>query len=371
MTTETIPMPRPELADVPPVPHGGYHHTQSTPAALDFSANINPFGPSPHVWPAMQSVVLEQHPDPRATPLRAALATLHNVALEAVLVGNGAVDLIYQIAVAYVRPHDAVMIITPTFGEYAAAAAMMGARIITHPLSQATPTAPFTLDLDALIAAVQHNQPRLLFWCNPNNPTGTYVAAESVERVLQAAPATLLVLDEAFVNFVAEAWPATALLDYPNLLILRSMTKDYALTGLRLGYLLAAPAVVDALLTVQPPWSVNALAQAAGLAALADQQHLRTTLAALAYANQQLRAMLDDLHFEPLASAVHFWLLPVPTATAPVWQRALLAHGVRVRDTSSFGLPVHVRIAAQAPAANARLVMALQACREELCAAKC
>lgn len=64
MTTETIPMPRPELADVPPVPHGGYHHTQSTPAALDFSANINPFGPSPHVWPAMQSVVLEQHPDP-------------------------------------------------------------------------------------------------------------------------------------------------------------------------------------------------------------------------------------------------------------------------------------------------------------------
>lgn len=112
------------------------------------------------------------------------------------LVGNGAVDLIYQIAVAYVRPHDAVMIITPTFGEYAAATAMMGARIITHPLSQATPTAPFTLDLDALIAAVQHNQPRLLFWCNPNNPTGTYVAAESVERVLQAAPATLLVLDE-------------------------------------------------------------------------------------------------------------------------------------------------------------------------------
>ncbi|NJN68053.1 MAG: histidinol-phosphate aminotransferase family protein [Chloroflexaceae bacterium] len=358
--------PRPALERVVPVPHGGHHSNLPPGDLLDFSANINPFGPSPRIWEAMQRVKIDRHPDPRATPLRCALAAHHRVEPSALLVGNGAVDLIYQLATACVRPGDHVLIVAPTFGEYAAAAVMMGAAVVVHRL---LPEHGFALDIEALTRDVERFQPRLLFLCNPNNPTGTCHPRAVVETLLTAAPDTLLVLDEAFVNFVAGHWQAAALLNYPNLLILRSMTKDYALTGLRVGYALAAPEVIAALEKVQPPWSVNALAQAAALAALEDEAHLHTTLAQLAQASAALRAGLTAQGCAPLPSAVHFSLLPV--RSAPDAAHWLLRRGILVRDGTSFGLPHHIRIAARCPTDNARLVAALAAGKEELCAEKC
>jgi L-threonine-O-3-phosphate decarboxylase len=356
-------LPRPALERVPRVPHGGHQSSLPAGALLDFSANINPYGPSPRIWPAMQAVDIAQHPDPRAAPLRRALAAHNGVDPAALLVGNGAADLIYQLATAYVRPGDRVLIVAPTFGEYAAAAAMMGAQVSEHRLS---PASGFALDADALLADVHRTQPRLLFLCSPNNPTGSYYDSATVAALLHAAPATLLVLDEAFVNFVAAPWQATRLLaTHANLLILRSLTKDYALTGLRVGYALAAPEIIAALEKVQPPWAVNALAQAATLAALDDAAHLQTTLAQLAHDSTALRAELTAHDVAPLSSAVHFCLLPVHDAAA--WHAVLLARGIQVRDCSSFGLPGHIRIATRQPADNARLLAALAACKEELC----
>lgn len=352
---------RPELEHVPPVPHGG-HNSDLPPIALhDFSANINPYGPSPHIWAAMQAVPIAQHPDPRATPLRHALAAHTGVAPEAVLVGNGAADLIYQLAIAYIRSGDRVVIVTPTFGEYAAAASIMGATLITHPTH---PADGFALDLQALIATVRRTYPRLLFLCNPNNPTCTYYDHATIAALLHACPNTMLVLDEAFVNFVAHPWSAVELLSHANLFILRSLTKDYALTGLRVGYALAHPATIAAIEKVQPPWTVNALAQAATRAALADATHLATTLAQIRQASSDLRAALVASGFAPLPSAVHFMLVPVHAAA--VWQAMLLERGMLVRDCSSFGLPQHIRIAPQQPEANRALVQAMQACQEQL-----
>jgi histidinol-phosphate aminotransferase len=348
---------------VPPVPHGGHRSDLPPGALLDFSANINPFGPSPRIWPAMQAVDIARHPDPRATPLRRALAAHNGVDPAALLVGNGAADLIYQLATAYVRPGDRVLVVAPTFGEYAAAAAMMGAEVVEHRLS---PASGFALDAAALLHTVQRTQPRLLFLCSPNNPTGTYIDQRTVDYLLRAAPHTLLVLDEAYVNFVAAPWRAPPLLEHPNLLLLRSLTKDYALTGLRVGYTIAAPEIIAAIEKVQPPWAVNALAQAAALAALEDAAHLRDTLTWLAQASATLRADLGAAGFAPLSSAAHYCLLPVHAAAA--WQAALLARDILVRDCTSFGLPQHIRIAARQPAENARLVAALVECKEELCA---
>jgi histidinol-phosphate aminotransferase len=356
-------LPRPTLERVPPVPHGGHHSSLPAGGLLDFSANINPFGPSPHIWQAMQAVDIARHPDPRATPLRRALAEHNRIDPTMLLVGNGAADLIYQLATAYVRPGDRVLVVTPTFGEYAAAAAMMGAEVVSHQLRNLP--GGFSLDIERLVHDVQRHQPRLLFLCSPNNPTGTYYEQSTVEYLLRACPDTLLVLDEAFVNFVPDHWRATNLLEHPNLLILRSMTKDYALTGLRVGYAIAAPPIVAALEKVQPPWSVNALAQAATLAALKDTDYLHHTLTQLARASADLRAELIATGFAPLPSAMHFCLLPVHSAAA--WQVALLERRILVRDCTSFGLPRHIRIAARSVEDNSRLLAALSECKEELC----
>ena len=346
--------PRPELAYVPVVVHGGFDSARAAVDLLDFSANINPFGPSPRIWDAMRAVDVARHPDPRAAPLRAFLAEHERLDVGQVLAGNGSTELIYSLANAYLRPGDHVLIVGPTFGEYAAAAALMGAQVITL---HTRPEDGFQLDIDELLALARQYTPRMIFLCNPNNPTGTFLAQAQIARLLGGCPGALLVLDESFISFVADGWPARDLLDAGNLVVLRSLTKDYALTGLRVGYALAAPDVIAALLKAQPPWSVNGLAQAAALAALQDAVHLRDSLATLARAKAGLVQQLAQLGFAPLPSHVHFFLLPVRSAK----QRAqrLLERRILVRDCSSFGLPTFLRIAAQLPEANQRLIAAL------------
>ncbi|HEU4321951.1 MAG TPA: histidinol-phosphate transaminase [Roseiflexaceae bacterium] len=353
------PPPREALNAIPAVPHGGMRAVLP-PGVLDFSSNVNPYGPSPLVWEAMRAVALDQHPDPRAAPLRRLLAEREGLPPAMVLAGNGSVDLLYQLAVAYLRPDDRVLVVGPTFGEYAAAAAVMGALPVHW---RARPEHGLELDLDGLLRAVGVQRPRMLFLCNPNNPTGGYLPRAAVERLLRAAPETLLVLDEAFVGFLPDAWSSRPLLEAGNLAVLRSLTKDYALTGLRAGYLLGPPALIAAVEKVQPPWSVNALAQAAARVALADEGHLRRSLAALAEARAALVDGLERLGLAPLPSRLHFSLLEVGDGAA--WQRALLERGILVRDCASFGLPAHIRIASRRPEENARLLEAVREVRSK------
>jgi len=336
-----------------PVAHGGFHSTHADDW-LDFSSNVNPYGPSPRVWDALRDVPIGRHPDPRATPLRDALAERHDIDARQLIVGNGSIELIYHLAVAYLRANDRVLIVAPTFGEYAASAMMMGARRVEY---RARPENDFAIDVDALVAQARALRPRVLFVCNPNNPTGTYLARDDIEKILRACDDTLVVLDEAFVRFVANAWDARDLLRYDNLLILRSLTKDYALTGLRVGYALASAAIIESLEKVQPPWSVNAFAQAATLTALDDEQHLRDSLAALARAKIALVNDLTRLGLRVVPSTTHFFLVQVESAAE--FARHLRARKIVVRDGTSWGLPNFVRIATRTPEENARLVEAI------------
>jgi L-threonine-O-3-phosphate decarboxylase len=345
---------RPEIERVPPVVHGGFHSEHQTDW-LDFSSNVNPFGPSPRIWEAMAHAPVGRHPDPRATRLRLALAAREDVDPERLLVGNGSVELIYNLAAAYLAPGDRVLVVAPTFGEYAAASAIMGAHVVEW---RTRPEDDFALNLEGLLEQVRTSNPRALFLCNPNNPTGQYVPRQEIQTLLDACPDTLVVLDQAFIRFVDEPWDVRPLLDAPNLLLLRSLTKDYALTGLRVGYALAAASVIAAIEKVQPPWSVNIMAEVATLAALDDEEHLTHSLAALARAKSALVQELARLRMRVVPSAANYLLVEVPSAVD--FARRLREHKIVVRDGTSFGLPQFVRIAVRKPEENARLIAAIR-----------
>jgi histidinol-phosphate aminotransferase len=301
----------------------------------------------------MAQVPYDRYPDREALALRRVLATHLNVPLEQILVGNGSSELVWLTALAFVRPGDRVVLVGPTFGEYTRAALLMGAQLCHY---TTRPETDFHIAPDALCAALTRWQPRLVFLCNPNNPTGTWVAPELITDWAARFPQTLFLVDEAYLTFAAQA-PSVLPVRCANILVLRSMTKAYALAGLRLGYAVGSQAVLAALQCARPPWSVNALAQAAGIAALQDTTHLADCLARIAHATNDLRAGLRALGLTPCPSTTHFFLVRV--GDGAYCRRVLLRHGLLIRDCASFGLPAYIRLATRRPEENARLLATL------------
>jgi histidinol-phosphate aminotransferase len=306
---------------------------------LDFSVNTNPLGPAPSVLRAVCETNWTRYPGDDELPLRQHLAALNALSEQQVVLGNGSVDLMWWTLLAVVRPGDVVGVAPHTFGEYEHAARAVGARVVETP---ETPEA------------------RVVFTCQPNNPSGEYQPHEAIERLLAQRPERLVVLDEAYASFVDQRWSSAELLaDHANLVVLRSMTKDHALPGLRLGYLLAAPAVARAVAAVRPPWSVNAGALRAGLAALEPeaQRHLERARTLVAESRALLTEGLRRLGFVVRPSQANFVLVEVSDAAG--FRRALMPSGFVVRDCTSFGLPSCVRIACRLPAECERLLAAI------------
>jgi histidinol-phosphate aminotransferase len=221
----------------------------------------------------------------------------------------------------------------------------------------AQPAANFSIQPEIIAQELARCKPKVVFLCNPNNPTGHYLPPEVIGKWAVTHPQTLFVVDEAYLAFAAGAC-STLTLSLANIVVLRSMTKDYALAGLRLGYLVGpGPAIIAAIAQARPAWNVNGLAQAAGLAALADQAYLQRCLVELAQASQSLVTDLRSLGLAPVPSSTHFFLLPVDDGAA--FRSKLLRQGVLVRDCASFGLPTYVRIASRRPADNQRLLAAI------------
>ena len=357
------------------VAHGGPDHAELAAAGLrpeqivDFSANVNPYGPPPGVRAALRRASLERYPDRDCHELRAALARRAGLPADWLLCGNGAAELIHLLARAVLRPGDSVLVATPTFGEYAHASALNGGRVVEE--AWALPPGD-GLDWRRLRSAIQARRPRLVWLCTPNNPTGDALDGPAAVELL-AATATaggLLVVDEAYAELLLDGRPPdlTPLLTGPHggrLALLRSLTKGYALAGLRLGCLLARPELLAASRRLRPPWTVNALAQAAGLAALdADEAHLARCRARLVATKRWLGAALERAGY-PVVPGRTNWLL-VEVGDAAGVRRRLLAQGLLVRDCASFGLPRHIRVAVRRPGECRRLVTALAALRREV-----
>ena len=350
--------PRPELAAVDPCVHGSLsdpaREALGLGAVLDFSASCNPLGASPSALRALVGVDPARYPDDGCLALRRALAGHLRVPPEGIVAGNGSVELIYLLAAAYLRHGDHVLVVGPTFCEYARAAGVQGATVAYW---EAREELGFVPDPAGIARAVAELRPRLVFLCNPNNPTGAYLRRAAMEAILAACRESLLVVDEAYLPFVEDA---DSLLDLvsEDLVLLRSLTKDHGLAGLRLGYAVAAPSVAQALAKVKMPWSVSVAAQAAGLAALSDAEHVARGRAEVGAAKDYLTREMRRLGLPVLPSAANFLLVDVGDGGA--FRDALLRRGCCLRDCASFGLPRYVRIGMRPVGECRRLVEAIE-----------
>ena len=313
---------------------------------LDFSASVSPIGLPAGVWDALRKVDLGAYPDPQCLELREALSQTLKVGMESILAGNGSTELIHLLARANLSPPrpgatNSALLLTPTYGEYQGACTLLGASVSKL---AAEPGSGFLWDLAEATRRIAAQRPSLVFLCNPNNPTGVLLQSEEVQGLAEASAGigALLVVDEAYMSFVDQPWNSLPLLEAGNVLLLRSMTKDYSLTSLRLGYSLASEEVTRQMVAFQPDWSVNGLAQAAGLAALADSGYLSRAREAVTQAKAFLTEQLTALGFTVHPSAANFLLVRV--GDAPAWHDRLMRKGLFVRDCTSFGLPEYVRL---------------------------
>ena len=346
--------------------HGGLNEAELESLGLvseeviDFSASINPLGPSPRVLEAARSVNLAAYPDPECLKLRKALGAVLNVEPECILAGNGSTELIHLLARTYLGPEDTALIFAPTFGEYAAACRVQGiSPVMVFPPSPELAEAEFRWDMQGAIDSITTLRPSIVFLCNPNNPTGVYLGKSEVRKIAEALQGVgLLALDEAYVPFVDEAWDSTTFLSLGNVVLLRSMTKDYALTGLRLGYMLASEEIVEPVRTFQYSWSVNAAAQAAGVAALAEPEQVEKGRNAVRKGKEYLVEMARSLGIDCAPAAANFLLLKVGRA-AELRLELLKSHKVCVRDCASFGMPEYVRVGVRTMEDNRKLADAL------------
>jgi histidinol-phosphate aminotransferase len=329
----------------------------SAEQVIDFSVNSNPFGPAPQVKEALRAVDISTYPDRECSRLRKMLASFHDLPEDILLAGNGTSELIWLIAQAFLKAGDRVLIVGPTFGEYRRAARAQAAEI-----SEVRAQAPlFQIPLEEIMAQIEANRPRLVFLCNPNNPTGQCLPPVLIRKLVTALPAgCLLVLDEAYRAF-SDGFTPVDFMD-ERCIRLCSMTKDFALAGLRLGYALAYPDIIRQMKRRQPAWSVNAPAQAAGCAALEQLDYYRQTLLHLQGYQATFFAGLQAAGFFVVPSRVHFGLVLLDVPATEV-REGLLRQSLLVRDCASFGLPQAMRVSTHLPVENDRLIAALKRLR--------
>ena len=337
-------------------------------AVLDFSSSINPLGAPPGILDTIAGVNLAAYPDSDCLELREALGVRLNLEPERILAGNGSTELIHLLATAFLSEGGSALILGPTFGEYRTACMAQGVEPTEIVAREAD---DFRWDVAEVCHAIRESEPRLVFLCNPNNPTGLYLGEDEVRKIAEALCAGssdgVLVLDEAYVSFVDDAWDALTLLAIPNVVLLRSMTKDYALTGLRLGYMVSSPEVVSRVKARQYSWSVNAAAQAAGVMCLGLRRHLDDGREAVRTGKAYLDNALASMGLNCRAGAANFLLVSVGPMrlAASVRLRLLKEHGICVRDCTSFGLPNHIRIGVRKMDDCRRLVAALEEIQAE------
>jgi len=298
---------------------------------------------------------VSRHPDSEATKFRDYLSEYLGVASGNILAGNGSVELIRLIALTYFKPRDSILILEPTFGEYRVASQIAGA-VVTGQWGREEDN--FIHNIEETVILIKQSNPKAVFICNPNNPTGQYLSRQDIEMISNACEDTLLILDEAYISFLERSWPSLDLIEKGNLIIVRSMTKDYALAGLRLGYVVTNSDIIGALHRVLSPWNVNAVAQKAGIVALQNSKHLEISKKELEKSKQFLISEFRRLDFNLIPSETNFFLVKVPNSGE--FRTALLKKKILVRDCNSFGLPGYIRIGTRTMSECQKLIEAMK-----------
>ena len=340
--------PEIDIDNIPPGRHGGPDYAElqtlglSMDEIVDFSVCCNPYSLPAEIMRCLKKLPVHLYPDSDSTELKNGIARKLGIAPSRILVGSGTTELIRLLALVYFKKGARVLLFQPTYSEYELTARIFGAEIIHF---QSSADRDFRLEAEEFARTIRESRPEVVFLCNPNNPTGQYLSREEVDLISAACGDSLLILDEAYLNFVTNPWSSSELLDKGNIVILRSMTKNYAIAGLRLGYMLARDEIINAVRRVCPPWNVNIAAQKVGLAALSADKYLSASLKKVRKSKQILVKNLSALGFRVLPSETNFFLVKV--GDAGQFRRLLLKQGFLVRDCTSFGLTQYIRIGAR------------------------
>jgi histidinol-phosphate aminotransferase len=329
---------------------------------VKLDANENPYGPSPKVLAALANLQYTHiYPDPGSDALRAKLADFTGVPAENLLAGAGADELLDLIMRLFLQPGDAILNCPPTFGMYPFDAALHGADVVSvtrHP--------DFSLDVDAIEAAVSTHRPKLLFITSPNNPDGGWVSDADLERLL-ALP-IVVVLDEAYVEFAGiDGVSGMArsrirqVMRRDNLIVLRTFSKLAALAGLRVGYGAFPAALMPHLWKIKQPYNVSIAASTAAIAALDDLGWLTDKVDRIVAERARFFDLLAAIpYLRPYPSQSNFILCKVVGRDAHALKLALEEEGILVRYYSSAGLSDHIRITVGRPEQVDRVIEVLR-----------
>ena len=348
--------------------HGGNIHKAKRDKNIefiDFSANINSLGLSLNVENAIKSNIknIVNYPDPDGYELKNKLSDYYDIPIEYITLGNGAVELLYVFC-NIVRPKN-VMIMAPSFCEYERAALASKANIIYHYLQAEENFAVNTVEVEKKLKDID-----ILFLCNPNNPTGTLIERLNIENLLKKAKEnnTLVLVDESFIDFIDNSENIscrTLISKYDNLIILHSLTKFYAIPGLRLGFMLANYELTQRMHLSKDPWNVNTLAQVAGVAALQDKEYQEKSIKNLVNTKSDFYDKLNNISklivYQP---SVNYVFLNIKNTgfTAIQLQTLLLAENILIRNCDNYpGLSkYYIRVAIKDECSNNLLIKALE-----------
>ncbi len=327
--------------------------------AVKLASNENALGPSPKALAALRRALpsVHRYPDGGCFYLRKKLSRHLGVPPECLVFGNGSDELLVFAVRTFVGRDDEVVIADPTFLIYEIAAQVEQGVIVKVPMRD------FRYDLDAMKRRISART-RIVFIANPDNPIGTYIGEKKLLGFLKKVPSdVIVVLDEAYQEFarVERDYPDSLKLlrTFKNLLVTRTFSKAYGLSGLRIGYSISDPSSAQALSKVREPFNVNALAQAAAVAALDDRAHLKKTLALVRSGRKYLTRELEKLGFRCIETVTNFVLADFHTDTSRLYE-ALLRKGVIVRPMAAWGLNTFIRVTIGKPVENKRFIKALK-----------
>jgi histidinol-phosphate aminotransferase len=325
---------------------------------IKLASNENPLGPSPLVIDALASVMpeLSRYPDGSAYILKNRLSEFLGVASDCLTIGNGSNDVLELLARVYLSPENESIVSQHSFVVYPLVTRAIGATLTV------VPARDYAQDLDATLAAISART-RIVFIANPNNPTGTWVReAELIAFMDQVPPDVLVVLDEAYCEYVEEQdYPdgIDLLSKYPNLVVTRTFSKAYGLAALRVGYSVSHPDIADLMNRVRQPFNVNSMSLVAAMTALDAQEHVDESVRINRQGMAYLTAACDELGLGYIPSVGNFLTIDFGRNAAPVYE-ALLREGVIVRPIGVYEMPNHLRVTIGLPAENKRFVDALK-----------
>ena len=327
---------------------------------IKLASNENPLPPSERVLKAISEALphLNRYPDGSAHYLRGALARRHGLTPEHIIMGNGSNELIELLVRTFVLDGEEVLASAQSFVAYKLAANAHGRTLTEAPMK-----ARFHYDLDALKKLLSRKT-KIVFLANPDNPTGTWFSEKDLLPFLDAAPKdTLVVLDEAYAEYVdAPGYQDSLVLrkKYPNLVVLRTFSKIYGLAGLRVGYGLARPELVEYIDRVRAPFNVNHVAQSAAAAALGDAEHVARSRALVLEQRPVLSAGLAELGATVVPSQGNFILADFPGRPAKQLFEDMLREGVIMRPMHGYGFATAQRITVGLPSENEKCLAALK-----------